>query len=163
MTWPKKDNNKYKDHDKHMNLCEVVDISDSWEPEFTTVIVTWQLRVTLDSIRNSCDVFSIGWDQFHTWNFFGRDQSKKSPCIFKILFKQCPNPHICPPQTKIEIVITCSEQDLFESYSVIKLKLEHLDISSLLKFQNYRNKSSHENSQSRIREAIDHQAQKLNA
>ena len=30
--------------------------SDNWEPEFMTIIVTWQLRVTLDSIRNSCDV-----------------------------------------------------------------------------------------------------------
>ena len=34
----KKDNDKDKDHDKHMNLCEIVDISDSWEPEFTPVI-----------------------------------------------------------------------------------------------------------------------------
>ena len=41
-----------------MNLREIVNISDSWEPEFMTIIiVTWQLRVTLDSIRNSCDVF----------------------------------------------------------------------------------------------------------
>ena len=31
-------------------------ISDNWEPEFMTIFVTWQLRVTLDSIRNSCDV-----------------------------------------------------------------------------------------------------------
>ena len=30
--------------------------SDNWEPEFVTICVTWQLRVTLDSIRNSCDV-----------------------------------------------------------------------------------------------------------
>ena len=32
-------------------------ISDNWELEFLTIFVTWQLRVTLDSIRNSCDVF----------------------------------------------------------------------------------------------------------
>ena len=31
--------------------------SDNWEPEFMTVFVSWQLRVTLDSIRNSCDVY----------------------------------------------------------------------------------------------------------
>ena len=31
--------------------------SDNWEPEFMTIFVTWQLIVTLDSIRNSCDVF----------------------------------------------------------------------------------------------------------
>ena len=34
--------------------------SDHWEPEFMTIIVTWQLRVTLDSIRNSCDVLGHG-------------------------------------------------------------------------------------------------------
>ena len=33
--------------------------SDNWEPEFMTIFVTWQLRVTLDSIRNSCDVFKL--------------------------------------------------------------------------------------------------------
>ena len=31
--------------------------SDNWEPVFMTIFVAWQLRVTLDSIRNSCDVF----------------------------------------------------------------------------------------------------------
>ena len=59
MTWSKT-KDKDIDHDKRMTwlvyLCEIVDISDSWEPEFMTIIVTWQLRVTLDSIRNSCDV-----------------------------------------------------------------------------------------------------------
>ena len=30
--------------------------SDNWEPEFMTFFVTWQSRVTLDSIRNSCNV-----------------------------------------------------------------------------------------------------------
>ena len=35
-------------------------ISDNWEPEFMTTFVTWQLRVTLDSIRNSCDVYFEG-------------------------------------------------------------------------------------------------------
>jgi hypothetical protein len=30
--------------------------SDNWEPEFMTIFVTWQLIVTLDSIRNSWDV-----------------------------------------------------------------------------------------------------------
>ena len=64
-TWPgqknnDKDNNKYKDHDKDMtwlvSLCEIVDNTDSWEPEFMTIIVTWQLKVTLDSIHNSCNI-----------------------------------------------------------------------------------------------------------
>ena len=30
---------------------------DKWEAEFMTIFVAWHLRVTLDSIRNSCDVF----------------------------------------------------------------------------------------------------------
>ena len=32
--------------------------SDNWEPKLMAIFVTWQLIVTLDSIRNSCDVFS---------------------------------------------------------------------------------------------------------
>ena len=43
-TWQKtKDKHKdnYKDHDKYItwlvSLCEIVDISDSWEPEFMTI------------------------------------------------------------------------------------------------------------------------------
>ena len=37
--------------------------SDNWEPEFMTIFVVWQLRVTLDSIRNSCDVcYWNGWE-----------------------------------------------------------------------------------------------------
>ena len=66
MTWPKKDNDKdkYKDKDKDNDKDKLLtrDIwdtdhnYDNWEHEFMTIIVTWQLRVTLDSIRNSCDV-----------------------------------------------------------------------------------------------------------
>ena len=33
--------------------------TDNWEPGFMTIFVTWQLIVTLDSIRNSCDVFLL--------------------------------------------------------------------------------------------------------
>ena len=42
-----------------VETCGLWDIdykSDNWEPEFMTIFVTWQLIVTLDSIRNSCDV-----------------------------------------------------------------------------------------------------------
>ena len=44
-----------------IGTCDIWDtdyITDNWEPGFMTIIVTWQLIVTLDSIRNSCDVFS---------------------------------------------------------------------------------------------------------
>ena len=40
--------------------CGLWDIdynSDNWETDFMTILVTWQLRVTLDSIHNSCNVF----------------------------------------------------------------------------------------------------------
>ena len=39
------------------NIWDTDYISDNWELDFLTIFVTWQLRVTLDSIRNSCDVF----------------------------------------------------------------------------------------------------------
>ena len=46
-----------------METCDIWDndySSDNWEQEFMKIFVTWQLIVTLGSIRNSCDVF------FHT-------------------------------------------------------------------------------------------------
>ena len=57
-----KDKDKQIEHGRDMtwrvNLREIVYISDSWEPEIMTIIiVTQQLRVTLDSIRNFCDVY----------------------------------------------------------------------------------------------------------
>ena len=42
-----------------LETCDIWDTdyhSDNWEPEFMTIFVIWQLIVTLDSIRNSCDV-----------------------------------------------------------------------------------------------------------
>ena len=50
LTWPK----------KPLRCCDIWDTdynTDNWEPEFMTIFVIWQLIVTLDSIRNSCDVF----------------------------------------------------------------------------------------------------------
>ena len=38
------------------DICDNDYNSDNWEPDFVTIFVTWQLRVILDSIRNSCDV-----------------------------------------------------------------------------------------------------------
>ena len=52
VTWP--------DQKKPLRCCDIWDTdynTDNWEPEFMTIFVTWQLIVTLDSIRNSCDVF----------------------------------------------------------------------------------------------------------
>ena len=64
-TWPdqKKDNDTYKEKDSDKDkllTCDIWDTDynwDNWEPEFMTIFVAWQLRVTLDSIRNSCNVF----------------------------------------------------------------------------------------------------------
>ena len=33
----------------------------NWESECMTIFVTWQLRATLESIRNSCDVLKCTW------------------------------------------------------------------------------------------------------
>ena len=51
-------------HNDTHNTSDIWDTdynSDNWEPEFMTLFVTWQLIVTLDSIRNSCDVFLTRW------------------------------------------------------------------------------------------------------
>ena len=50
-----KDNDKDKDKDKDREWQR--QNSENWEPEIMTIFVTWQLIVTLDSIRNSCDVY----------------------------------------------------------------------------------------------------------
>ena len=48
--------------------------SYNWEPEFMTIFVTWQSRVTLDSICNSCDVLLchlvLLWNLFYNGIFF---------------------------------------------------------------------------------------------
>ena len=56
--------NTFREHLQRANLvtCDMWDtdyISDNWEQYFLTIFVTWQLRVTLDSIHNSCDVLWI--------------------------------------------------------------------------------------------------------
>ena len=54
--------NKFREHLQRAILvtCDIGDTDynfDSSELEFMTIFVAWQSRVTLDSIRNSCDVF----------------------------------------------------------------------------------------------------------
>ena len=59
--------------------CDIWDTdynSDNWEPEFMTIFVIWQLIVTLDSIRNFCDVF---------WN---PSLKERLPCSSIYLFVQ---------------------------------------------------------------------------
>ena len=51
-------------------------ISDNWETESMTIFVTWQLRVTLDSIRNSCDVFNYALDKGDKLDKYKVDKDK---------------------------------------------------------------------------------------
>ena len=97
MTWPKKidkDNDKDKDIWEHLlrailETCDIWDTdynSDKWGPEFMKIFATWQLRVTLDSIRNSCDVykmFNVNWK----WkdNLFALNEALSSEMRFWLL------------------------------------------------------------------------------
>ena len=70
-TWPDQKRSTYlhtyisiREHPKGaiIGTCDIWDTdynTDNWEPGFMTIFVTWQLIVTLDSIRNSCDVLFI--------------------------------------------------------------------------------------------------------
>ena len=64
----KKNNNSNKDNDKDnpgtYDIWYTDYNSDNQEPEFMTIFVTWQLRVTLDSIHNSCNVFFQSFSLF---------------------------------------------------------------------------------------------------
>ena len=56
----------------NQGTCDIWDTdnnSENWEPESMTIFVTWQLRVTLDSIRNSCDVYMhmMWWNLSLMW------------------------------------------------------------------------------------------------
>ena len=44
--------------------------TDNWEPGFMTIFVTLQLIVTLDSIRNSCNVSIIRRYQWGSWAIY---------------------------------------------------------------------------------------------
>ena len=49
--------NSNKDNPETCDIWDTDNNTDNWEPEIMTIFVIWQLIVTLDSIRNSCDVF----------------------------------------------------------------------------------------------------------
>ena len=48
------------------DICDTDYNTDNWEPGLMTIFVTWQLVVTLDSIRNSCNVFVINFPTLPT-------------------------------------------------------------------------------------------------
>ena len=58
----------------------------NWELDFMTIFVTWQLRVTLDSICNSCDFYIVhcrrlpGWTSSRVPSQWTRAHSSSSWC-----------------------------------------------------------------------------------
>ena len=61
--------------------CDIWDTDYNWETEFMTIFVTWQSRVTLDSIRNSCDVLAWTWLASPLDILFFEKVGKVSPAI----------------------------------------------------------------------------------
>ena len=49
--------NSNKDNPETCDIWDTDNNSDNWEPEIMTIFVIWQSIVTLESVRNSCDVF----------------------------------------------------------------------------------------------------------
>ena len=99
--WQQKENNSNKDNDKdNPGTCDIWDTdynSDNWEPEFMTIFVTWQLRVTLDSIRkmfNWCPSKSVRLQSN------SHQQSYKCQLALRIFrgqqLKHCKNCKCCP-------------------------------------------------------------------
>ena len=76
-----------------LETCDIWDTdynSDYWEPEFMTIFLIWQLRETLDNIRNSCSdwvteplLISDLWTKFRLlekFQIFGKDNDiKRTP------------------------------------------------------------------------------------
>ena len=68
-----------------LETCDIWDTdynSDNWEPEFMTIFVIWQLIVTLDSIRNSCDV--LQGDHERLWLLIYLWQTEKMRKMIKV-------------------------------------------------------------------------------
>ena len=83
-------------HKEHLQrailvTCDIWDtdyIPDNWEPEFMTIFVTWQLRVTRDSIRNSCDVYIyLGLMVVFLFCFIVLQKASKEKDFFSLCFK----------------------------------------------------------------------------
>ena len=68
-----------------LQTCDIWDTgysSDNWEPEYMTIFGTGHLIVTLDSIRNSCDVLFI-----HAMcNVFMRSKKRRPRPKVSVLF-----------------------------------------------------------------------------
>ena len=78
-------------------LWEIDYNPDNWELEFMTIFMTWQLRVTMDSIRNACDVClkRVQIDQFACEDGQGGRQEHQSSPPRSL---QAPARHNLPPE-----------------------------------------------------------------
>ena len=89
----------------------------NWEPGFMTIFVTWQLIVTLDSIRNSCDVLPmmthLGWpSESLTWDMRGAPPSPLHGSWYSPLLRSTsvPNIFLC-----LYVVLDTVRSTLFRS------------------------------------------------
>ena len=103
--------------------CDIWDtdyITDNWKPGFMTIFVNWQLIVTLDSIRNSCDVClwkpyinicvhkSIRW-LIYDWN------TTMIRCVFEY-----PIPNTCIWEWKIRPIEITDIRQWYEDHGLWK-------------------------------------------
>ena len=86
---------------RHKTILQTCDNWDTdynpynWESEFMTIFVTWQSRVTVDSIRNSCDVFVKtflneqvqGAFNYFWWNFVINCYKRSLHLLVQHIFK----------------------------------------------------------------------------
>ena len=92
---------------KNTMTCDIWDTdynSDNWEPEFMTIFVIWQLIVTLDSIRNSCDVYP------HTSDMQG--------CVEKYKLTQILHSVVCRGD-RIKIFLGSNEITLYHTMQMV--------------------------------------------
>ena len=128
MTWPKKwTKTKTKTFRGLLQraipvTCDIWDtdyISDNWEPEFMTIFVIWQLIVTLDSIRNSCDVYTF-WHSF--WMVWGNACECDNACLkfhFHLSFVSC-NTRLLFTKSVVIKILTQNETLTFPRILIIE-------------------------------------------
>ena len=122
MTKTNTNTNTYIEHPKRVTLvtCDIWDtdyISDNWEHVFLTIYVTWQLRVTLDSIRNSCDVYicHLGFVMKHNWQIQIQNHKNKSQLSRAINYPPTPrNPYHRPLAADRKYISTDAEKSRYQ-------------------------------------------------
>ena len=122
--WQRRRQRQWEIHLETCDLWDTVYISDNWEPGFMTIFVIWQLIVTLDSLRNSCDVFftfhflivqnplsqdtaAANWEtvlkHISTIFYIKDTQCRKAFVVFIQSSFQIPNINFCHPYTMTSV------------------------------------------------------------